>query len=342
MPDPPAVGSRSSEFKLQPCRLGKSPNLTPTGYTATASISVKHTSNRIIFLPNPITSPPTARQSRTPARAASSVRPCALPCCPRADGAQTPRGGCCTPRTAAQAVRPARLPRPNLVPPALPLLWSLPQVSDTAPNSSPRGWRRRARPGPGRAPGPAWVAVPRVPLLCIPTVSSQVKGVSFHPAKPQGAPEVLRPGQQAWEAGRRDTGPGGSLAAEAVRGGCGLGLWQRGVRGEAGGRREGSLLEGTGTAPAGAGKGCETLQMTSQGQSHTTSTFQGVWWKVRLALGVHVRVLHAGQRLAIPAPAADAPCSPIVPRKMPRACIPKWPAGGLAASLYSSSFTFNS
>lgn len=138
---------------------------------------------------------------------------------------------------------------------------------------------------------------------------------------------MLRPGQQAWEAGRRDTGPGGSLAAEAVRGGCGSGLWQRGVRGEAGGRREGSLLEGTGTAPAGPGKGCETLQMTSQGQSHTTSTFQGVWWKVRLALGVHVRVLHAGQRFAIPAPAADAPCSPIAPRKMPRACIPKWPRG---------------
>lgn len=33
------------------------------------------------------------------------------------------------------------------------------------------------------------------------------------------------------------------------------------------------------------------------------------------------------QRLAIPAPAADAPCSLIAPRKMPRACIPKWPRG---------------
>lgn len=154
------------------------------------------------------------------------------------------------------------------------------------------------------------MAVPRVPLLCIPTVSSQVKGVSFHPAKPQGAPEVLRPGQQAWEAGRRDTGPGGSLAAEAVRGGCGSGLWQRGVRGEAGGRREGSLLEGTGTAPAGPEKGCETLQMTSQGQSHTTSTFQGVWWKVRLALGVHVRVLHAGPKARHPGACRRRPVQP--------------------------------
>lgn len=205
---------------------------------------------------------------------------------------------------------------------------SLPQVSDTAPNSSPRGRRRRARPGPGRAPGPAWVAVPRVPLLCIPTVSSQVKGVSFHPAKPQGAPEVLRPGQQAWEAGRRDTGPGGSLAAEAVRGGCGLGLWQRGVRGEAGGRREGSFLEGTGTAPTGPEKGCETLQMTSQGQSHTTSTFQGVWWKVRLALGVHVRVLHAGPKARHPGACRPMPrAAPSPPAKCPAPVFPNGPRG---------------